>query len=113
MESRDRRHHRRAHRHRRAGHRPHRRTLRLDPMNALVVPPDIEALLAQNAPIAVGVSGGKDSVACALAVADYLRDRDFAGPKILVHADLGLVEWSDSLPACRRVAERIGWELHV
>lgn len=81
--------------------------------NGVAVPEDVEALIATNAPVAVGVSGGKDSVACALVVARYLRERGHTGPKILVHADLGLVEWADSLPAAQRLAERIGWELHV
>lgn len=59
----------------------------------------------------VGVSGGKDSHAVVTALASELRG--YEGPKLLVHADLGLVEWPDSLPACRRIAEAVGWELLV
>ena len=42
-----------------------------------------------------------------------------AGPRILVHADLGderpelSVEWTDSLPTCQRLADRLGLELLV
>jgi len=67
-------------------------------------PPEIEALLAARAPVAVGVSGGKDSVACVLAVAEYLREAGHKGPSLLVHADLGMVEWQDSGPACKRLS---------
>jgi 3'-phosphoadenosine 5'-phosphosulfate sulfotransferase (PAPS reductase)/FAD synthetase len=73
--------------------------------------PDIEALLATDAVVAIGVSGGKDSVACALAVARHLDAIGHAGPRVLVHADLGRVDWKDSAPACERLAAAIGWEL--
>jgi 3'-phosphoadenosine 5'-phosphosulfate sulfotransferase (PAPS reductase)/FAD synthetase len=84
----------------------------------LETPPEIEALLAAGAPVAVGVSGGKDSVACALAVAEHLYAIGYKGPKLLVHADLGAVEWVDSGPACERLnrylANRyISWPLHT
>lgn len=71
--------------------------------------PEVEALLRSGAPIAVGTSGGKDSMAVAWALAEHFRD--YKGPKVLVHADLKEVEWLDSFPACRRIAERIGWDL--
>jgi 3'-phosphoadenosine 5'-phosphosulfate sulfotransferase (PAPS reductase)/FAD synthetase len=32
---------------------------------------------------------------------------------VLVHADLGVIEWTDSLPACQRLAEHLGLELIV
>lgn len=79
----------------------------------------ISALIAADAPIAVGVSGGKDSVAAALAVFEHLDSVGHAGPRILIHADLGDsdprfdVEWSDSLPTCRRLAARLGVELVI
>jgi 3'-phosphoadenosine 5'-phosphosulfate sulfotransferase (PAPS reductase)/FAD synthetase len=61
--------------------------------------------------VAIGVSGGKDSVACALAVARHLDLIGHTGPRVLVHADLGRVEWKDSAPACERLAAHLGWEL--
>lgn len=75
----------------------------------IALPEDIATLLQQGAPVAVGMSGGKDSHAVAWALAEYLKD--YRGPKLLVHADLGAVEWQDSYPTCQRIAERIGWEL--
>lgn len=74
---------------------------------------DVARLLGQNCVVAVGVSGGKDSDACALAVSRYLNEIGHAGPRVLIHADLGRVEWKDSLPSCERLAARIGWELIV
>lgn len=75
--------------------------------------PVVDAMLNRNAVVAVGVSGGKDSVAVALAVARHLDDIGHTGPRLLIHSDLGRVEWKDSLAACERLAARLGWELVV
>lgn len=81
--------------------------------------PEIEALLSANAPVAIGVSGGKDSVAAAFATIEHLDAIGHTGPRVLIHADLGdpdprmNVEWSDSLPTCERLAGRLGVELLV
>ena len=73
----------------------------------------IAALLASNAPVAIGVSGGKDSCACALATVAHLDAIGHAGPRVLVHSDLGRVEWKESLPVCERLAALLGLELIV
>lgn len=78
-------------------------------MKDIQTTPEVEALLEAGAPVAVGVSGGKDSHAVAWALSQYLKDYD--GPKILIHSDLGSVEWLDSHPACERIAQATGWEL--
>ena len=76
--------------------------------------PEIDALVAAGAPVAIGVSGGKDSQAAAIAVKAHLDAVGHAGPVVLVHADLGSeVEWEDSLPACRRLSAALGIELVV
>ncbi|WP_258570026.1 phosphoadenosine phosphosulfate reductase domain-containing protein [Burkholderia sp. MBR-1] len=75
--------------------------------------PEIDQLLANGAVCAVGVSGGRDSQACALAVAEHLDRIGHTGPRVLVHADLGRVEWTDSLRVCERLAAHLGWELIV
>lgn len=74
-------------------------------------PDVIKAALAKKAAVAVGVSGGKDSCAVAIAVAEFLSD--YGGPKLLIHSDLGGVEWKDSAATCLRLAQRLGWELVV
>lgn len=75
--------------------------------------PEVEAMLAANAAVAVGVSGGKDSVACALVVAHHLDVIGHTGPRVLMHSTLGRIEWIDSLPSCQRLANHLGWELIV
>lgn len=77
------------------------------------VTPEISALLKNNAPVAVGISGGKDSSAVALRLHDYLNEIGHVGPRLLVHSDLGVVEWKDSLPVCEKLAARLGWEFVV
>ncbi len=79
----------------------------------LAIDDQISTLLAANAPVALGLSGGKDSCALALAVVAYLDAIGHKGPRICVHADLGRVEWRDSLPTCERLAARLGLELMV
>lgn len=75
------------------------------------ITPEIEELLRANAPVAVGVSGGKDSQAAAIAVASHLHSIGHTGPRILIHSDLGRVEWKASLPTCELLAAHLGWEL--
>lgn len=74
---------------------------------------DVDAALAANAVCAISVSGGKDSDAAALATWAHLDRIGHAGPRILIHADLGVVEWKDSLPSCERLAAHLGAELVV
>lgn len=75
--------------------------------------PDVYALIRANAPVAIGVSGGKDSCALALATCEELDSIGHTGPRVLIHSDLGRVEWRDSLPTCERLAARLGLELIV
>lgn len=79
----------------------------------VAVDDEISAMLAAEAVVAIGVSGGKDSCALAFAVCAYLDSIGHKGPRVLVHADLGRVEWKDSLPTCERLAKALGLELLV
>lgn len=63
--------------------------------------------------MAIGVSGGKDSQCAAIATFHHLDGVGHNGPRLLVHADLGSVEWRDSLPVCERLAYDLGTELVV
>lgn len=84
-----------------------------EPQTSAAVTPDLASLLSTHAPIAVGVSGGKDSQAAALAVAHYREQTGHRGPFALIHSDLGSVEWNQSLPVCERLAAHLGAELIV
>lgn len=75
--------------------------------------PEIETLIAAGAPVAIGVSGGKDSQAAALATIAYLDQSGHTGPRLLIHSDLGSVEWHASLPVCQELARLLGLELVV
>jgi len=74
----------------------------------LAIDDEVNRLLAQQAPVAIGISGGKDSSACAWAVVAYLNRIGHRGPRVLVHADLGQIEWEDSARICQRVAHQLG-----
>ncbi|GCE15302.1 phosphoadenosine phosphosulfate reductase domain-containing protein [Tengunoibacter tsumagoiensis] len=75
--------------------------------------PLLTTLIEKHSPVAVGVSGGKDSDVTAFEVKAYLNVVGHKGPLILVHSDLGRVEHPDSLPACERLATRLGLDLIV
>jgi 3'-phosphoadenosine 5'-phosphosulfate sulfotransferase (PAPS reductase)/FAD synthetase len=79
----------------------------------LAVTPEILDLLAQQAPVAFGVSGGKDSSAMTLATGVYLDEIGHRGPRLLIHSDLGRVEWPASRPLCQRLADHVGLELLI
>lgn len=80
---------------------------------SVAVTPQVSDMLAGGCAVAIGVSGGKDSQACAIRTTKYLDVIGHTGPRVLVHADLGVVEWKDSLPACQRLAAHLGLELIV
>ena len=80
---------------------------------AVTSSPEVDALLRANSPVAFGVSGGDDSALMVLEGIDYLNSIGHTGPRILIHADLGRTDWADSLPACKRLAERTGLRLEV
>ncbi len=73
----------------------------------------IDELITANAPVAIGVSGGKDSTAAAFAMMQYLDAARHKGERILIHSDLGEIEWEESLPQCERLAQRLSLELVV
>ena len=75
--------------------------------------PLLEGLLGQHVPVAVGISGGKDGSAAALAVVGYLDTIGHCGPRVLIHSDLGRVEWQDSIVICRQLARRLDLPLIV
>ena len=49
----------------------------------------------------------------AIRMSEYRDEIGHKGPRVLIHSDLGEVEWRDSLPVCERLAAQLGWELIV
>ena len=83
------------------------------PSREIAVTPEVTEALRNGAAVAIGVSGGKDSAATAFATTDYLNEIGHQGPRLLIHSDLGRVEWHQSLSVCDRLAEYLGLELIV
>lgn len=75
--------------------------------------PEIDQLLSTDCPVAIGISGGKDSSAVAIATVRFLDSIGHRGPRLLIHSDLGVTEWRASLPGCQRLAGFLGVELVV
>ncbi|MBA3822445.1 MAG: phosphoadenosine phosphosulfate reductase family protein [Ktedonobacterales bacterium] len=75
--------------------------------------PAIDDLIAANAPLSFSSSGGKDSDAAALATSAYLDQKGHRGTRLVIHADLGAVEWATSLAQTQRLADHLGLELLV
>ncbi len=84
-----------------------------EPQDAVAVTKEVVGALQENAAVAIGVSGGKDSAVTALRTMEYLDALGHSGPRILIHSHLGRVEWQQSLPMCRQLADRVGLELVV
>ena len=80
---------------------------------SIEVPTEVANVLRAGAPVFVGVSGGRDSQALAYRVCAHLDEIGHQGRRFLIHADLGRVDWRDSLPVCERLAHRLGVELVV
>lgn len=79
----------------------------------IAITPDVTRALNDGAVVAIGISGGKDSTAVTFATLEYLDSIGHSGPRVLIHADLGRLEWQESLPMCERLAEHVGIDLIV
>lgn len=84
-------------------------------MRQVELTPEINAALSLglDCVVAIGVSGGKDSTAVALATVAHLKSIDFQGRTVLIHSDLGKTEWNQSIVKCRELAFHLGLELIV
>lgn len=79
----------------------------------IAVSEELNLALGLGAPVFMAVSGGKDSQALAHRVCEHLDATAHSGPRLLIHSDLGRVEWRQSLPVCERLATQLGIELLV
>jgi 3'-phosphoadenosine 5'-phosphosulfate sulfotransferase (PAPS reductase)/FAD synthetase len=75
--------------------------------------PEIEHLIAINAPVCFSVSGGKDSDTLVLETNEELDRRGHTGPRICINSDLGVLEWESTRPHCERLARHVGLPLVV
>lgn len=79
----------------------------------LHIPPEVQSLLDAGAHLIVSVSGGKDSDCQAIELAKLRDGHGWRGRFIFIHADVGRMEWAQSLAHCRQLAERLGAEFTV
>lgn len=77
------------------------------------IPKHIQTALEQGASLAISISGGKDGQAMAKQIMGYWNQNDFAGDVFAIHADLGRIEWKQSLPQCQKLCDELGIELIV
>jgi 3'-phosphoadenosine 5'-phosphosulfate sulfotransferase (PAPS reductase)/FAD synthetase len=89
------------------------KTINENGIYALSTTQQVLEMLSRDCVVAFGVSGGKDSMAMAISGKGYLDAIGHTGPRILIHANLGMVEWKDSLPACEKLATQLNMELVV
>lgn len=81
-------------------------------MTPIATTPEIENFIQSNCYVAFGISGGKDSGALALALNDYLDERNHPKEnRVLIHSDLGVIEWPESQEWCQKTADKTGLEL--
>lgn len=84
-----------------------------DELKQVAITPEVAAMLARSPVCATSVSGGKDGVSSALAVNRYLDSIGFKGKRVLLFADLGRIEWTETRESCERLARHLGQELIV
>lgn len=82
-------------------------------MRAINLPDEVRVALEMGATLAVSISGGKDGQAMLNAVVSAHKAHGWTGSIFAVHAHLGVMEWSQSLPHCQWMCDRLGIELIV
>jgi 3'-phosphoadenosine 5'-phosphosulfate sulfotransferase (PAPS reductase)/FAD synthetase len=82
-------------------------------MNNILLPEAVAGALQRGAPLLVHCSGGKDSDAMLLAVSAARARCGWPGRFLVVHCDLGRMEWPQSLPHTEQMAAAVGAEMVV
>lgn len=77
------------------------------------ITPDIKAMLRDGAAVALSISGGKDSQALLMSVAEYVRSMGCGNDMFAIHAHLGRAEWPQTIGHCEEICEKVGVELVV
>lgn len=65
---------------------------------------EVVTALQNNAVVAIGVSGGKDSSVVAIQTHRFLDAIRHTGERLLLHSDLGLIEHADSMRHCEKLS---------
>ncbi|HYW76259.1 MAG TPA: ATP-binding protein [Gammaproteobacteria bacterium] len=86
----------------------------LTPAEKIEPPAPIASLLRQpSTTLLVNISGGKDSDAMLRCLVERHEREGWRCRLTAIHADLGAMEWRESLPHCEAVCRELGVELAV
>ena len=79
----------------------------------ILIPDDIQTALDNDSALIVSVSGGKDSDCMALEIARLRQQYNWQGRFVLLHCDVGRMEWKQSIHHCEQLAQKLGAEFVV
>lgn len=82
-------------------------------MKSLHIPLEISEQIKKGAVVVISISGGKDSQALLRAVVAYMRSNGYTNRLIAIHADLGRVEWENSMSFCESLCNDLAIEFVV
>lgn len=82
-------------------------------MRTIDVPAEVERMMNYGATLAISISGGKDGQAMATALLRLAQERGWSKQLVLVHADLGRIEWKQTPGHVRRIAQQTGIPLEI
>jgi 3'-phosphoadenosine 5'-phosphosulfate sulfotransferase (PAPS reductase)/FAD synthetase len=79
----------------------------------LVIDDDIARMIARGCPTVAGSSGGKDSDVLILLLDKLYNAVGYAGERVVMHADMGLIEHAESMSQVVKLAQHVGWQYKI
>jgi 3'-phosphoadenosine 5'-phosphosulfate sulfotransferase (PAPS reductase)/FAD synthetase len=79
----------------------------------LVIDDAIARMIARGCPTIAGSSGGKDSDVLVILLNKLYQAVGYTGERVVVHADMGLIEHAESLGQVHALAAHVGWKVKV
>ena len=73
----------------------------------LLIPPEIYRAVQEGYVFVLSISGGKDSDTMMREVVKWLRSIGATNEVFAIHADLGEIEWKESLPHCQALCDHL------
>lgn len=82
-------------------------------MTDINITKEILEYLEAGSPLILSVSGGKDSDAMSWKLLEYHQQQGFSGDIVMVHSDLGRMEWKSTPDYVNSLEKRLGLPLYV
>ena len=79
----------------------------------LVLDDPIALMIAQGCPTIEGSSGGKDSDVLILLLDKLYKAVGYTGERVVMHADMGVIEHAESMAQVIKLAKHVGWKYKV